>query len=42
MLLVDDEHVDNHSYDDNTDDGHDNSKDICGHIAILCIAIWML
>ena len=25
---VDDEHVDNHDYDDNTDDDHDSSNDI--------------
>ena len=35
MLLVDDEHVDNHSYDDNTDDGHDSNNDIYGHISMI-------
>ena len=28
VTYVDDEHVDNHSYDDNTDDDHDNNNDI--------------
>ena len=31
VTYVDDEHVDNHEYDDNTDDGHDNNKDSYGH-----------
>ena len=39
VTYVDDEHVDNHAYDDTTDDEHDNgndiySNDIYGHIAI--------
>ena len=28
VTYVDDEHVDNHDYDDNTDDDHDNNNDI--------------
>ena len=28
VTYVDDEHVDNHDYDDNTDDYHDNNNDI--------------
>ena len=28
VTYVDDEHVDNHGHDDNTDDDHDNHKDI--------------
>ena len=28
VVYVDDEHVDNHEYDDNTDDDHDNNNDI--------------
>ena len=28
VTYVDDEHVDNHDYDDNTDDDHDNKYDI--------------
>ena len=28
---VDDEHVDNHAYDDDTVDGHGNIKDSYGH-----------
>ena len=28
VTYVDDEHVDNHDYDDNTDDDHDISNDI--------------
>ena len=28
VTYVDDEHVDNHDYDDNTDDDQDNNKDI--------------
>ena len=28
VTYVDDEHVDNHDYDDATDDDHDNSNDI--------------
>ena len=31
VTYVDDEHVDNHEYDDNTDDGHDYIKDGYGH-----------
>ena len=32
---VDDEHVDNHDYDDITDDDHDNNNDIYGHISMI-------
>ena len=32
---VDDEHVDNHDYDDNTDDDHDNTNDIYVHISMI-------
>ena len=28
VTYVDDEHVDNHDYDDTTDDDHDNNNDI--------------
>ena len=28
VTYVDDEHVDNHDYDDNADDDHDNNNDI--------------
>ena len=28
---VGDERVDNHDYDDNTDDGHDHNNDSYGH-----------
>ena len=28
VTYVDDEHVDNHDYDDNTDADHDNNNDI--------------
>ena len=28
VTYVDDEHNDNHDYDDNTDDDHDNNNDI--------------
>ena len=28
---VDDERVDNHDYDDSTDDDHDNNNDSYGH-----------
>ena len=28
LFYVDDEHVDNHDYDDTTDDDHDNNNDI--------------
>ena len=28
VTYVDDEHVDNHVYDDNTDDDHDNNNDL--------------
>ena len=31
VTYVDDEHVDNHDYDDNTDDDHDNNTGICIH-----------
>ena len=32
---VDDEHVKNHEYDDNTDDDHDNNNDIYGHTSMI-------
>ena len=35
VTYVDDEHVDNHDYDDNTDDGHLNRYDISGHISMI-------
>ena len=31
VTYVDVEHNDNHDYDGNTDDGHDNNKDSYGH-----------
>ena len=30
VTYVDDEHVDNHDYDDNTEDDHDNNNDLYG------------
>ena len=30
-----DEHVDNHGYDDQTDDDHGHNNDICGHISMI-------
>ena len=30
VTYVDGEHVDNHDYDDNTDDDHDNNNDLYG------------
>ena len=30
VTYVDDEHNDNHDYDDNPDDDHDNNNDIYG------------
>ena len=33
VAYVDDEHVDNHDYDNNTDDDHDSNNDIYGHIS---------
>ena len=30
VAYVDDERVDNHDYDDNTDDDHDNNNDLYG------------
>ena len=30
VTYVDDEHVDNHDYDDNTDDDHDHNYDLYG------------
>ena len=30
VTYVDDEHVDNHDYDDNPDDDHDNNNDSDG------------
>ena len=35
VTYVDDEHVDNQNYDDNTDDDHDSSKDIYLHISLI-------
>ena len=35
VTYVDDEHVDNHGYDDNTDDDHDNNNDIYGHVSMI-------
>ena len=35
VTYVDDEHVDNHDYDDNTDDVHDSDNDIYGHRSII-------
>ena len=32
---VDDEHADNHDYDDNTDDAHDSNNDIYGHTSMI-------
>ena len=34
VVYVDDEHVDNHEYDDNTGDDYGNNKDINGHISM--------
>ena len=34
VTYVDDKHVDNHDFADNTDDDHDNNYDIYGHISI--------
>ena len=31
VTYVDDEHVDNHDYNDNTDDDHDNNNGSYGH-----------
>ena len=31
VTYVDDEHVGNRDYDDNTEDDHDNTNDIYGH-----------
>ena len=35
VAYVDDEHVNNHDYDDNTDDGHCSNNDIYGHISMI-------
>ena len=36
ITCVDDEHVGNHDYDDNSDDdGQDSSSDIDGHISAI-------
>ena len=36
VTYVDDEHIDNHEYDNNTDDDdHDNINDIHGHISMI-------
>ena len=35
VTYVDDEHVDNQDYDDNTDDDHDDNNDVYGHISMI-------
>ena len=35
VTYVDDEHVDNHDYDDNTDDDHDNNYCIYDDISMI-------
>ena len=35
VAYVDDEHVDNHDYDDNTDDEHDSNKKIYDDISMI-------
>ena len=35
VAYVDDEHVDKHDYDDNTDDDHDSNNDIYGLISMI-------
>ena len=35
VTYVDVEHVDNHDYDDTTDDDRDNNNDIYGHISMI-------
>ena len=35
VTCADDEHVDNHDYDDKTDDAHDNNNDAYGHISMI-------
>ena len=35
VTYADDAHFDNHGYDDNTDDHHDNNYDIFGHISMI-------
>ena len=35
VTYVDDEHVDNHDYDETTDDDHDKSNDIYGHVSMI-------
>ena len=35
VTYVDDGHADNHKYDDNTDDDHDNNNDIYGHVSMI-------
>ena len=35
VTYVDDEHVDNHEYDDNTDDEHDNDYNIYYDISMI-------
>ena len=35
VTYFNDEHVDNHDYDENTDDDHANKDDINGHISII-------
>ena len=35
VTYVDDEHIDNHDYDGTTDDDHDNSNHIYGHVPMI-------
>ena len=35
VTYADDEHVDNHGYDDSTDDDHDNNYVVYGHISVI-------
>ena len=35
VTYVDDEHADNHNYDDYSDDDHDSNNDICGHLSMI-------
>ena len=35
VTYVDNEHVDNHVYDDNTDDDHDNNCDIYDDLSMI-------
>ena len=36
VTYVDDEHVEHHGYDDDTEDDLDNNNDIYGHISMIC------